>query len=619
MVQLRTQRTALALYGVLLVLPTLVLGFLQWHQIVQDKDAELAAVPREAEDAARRFRGTLDARLWGLVESEQARPFEHYADFFCPETAAAGELPLLPSPLTLEARPEGLLAWFVFDLLEGGDADVGLFWGAESLRDTELGRPIQPIATRDAEARQAVAELIDRTLSEGPLRRMARLGDYEESILPLRAVAANRADLEDQQCLQAQRDFLCQNEISLVTSEFFLQFFRAPSGAPRVVATRRVLVRPMPQLTGMNECLHRLNRGLGLVQGFLVDPDWLFSELPELVANNVLDEAHRYVPMGAPDCCEGRTEYHADIRPLAELGIDAANNDREYGTLRIAADTMEIEARFRSRAWRFLGVAGMLALSLGTGMVLLLRSVSRDLEQAQRTENFVHAVTHELRTPLSAIKLHGEMLLDGWASDPKKQQTYYRRIVRETERLSVMVERVLQKARLASGTARPFGDDISKAVAELQPQLMRWEDEDETHHDVTFELAEDLPLVMMTSEAIVSIVVNLVENARKYAPVDTSRDDAEPIRVVTRRVGDTVVLEVLDRGPGVPEEERAHVFDAFFRVGKERTRTTRGTGLGLHLVALQADSIGARAGLDGRPGGGAAFWVRFELAPPEEA
>ena len=613
MVQLRTQRTALALYGVLLVLPTLVLGFLQWHQIVQDKDSELAAVPREAEDAARRFRGTLDARLWELIGAEQERPFQHYAQFFCPESAGVDELPLLPSPLTREPRPEGLLCWFVFDLIEEDDARVDLFWGDETSRSSELH------PQREDELREAVGLLIGMILSDGPLRRTVRLGDYTEVDLPLRSVAANRATWDDQQCLQAQREFLCENEVSLVTSEFFLQFYREDDGTPRVVASRRVLVRPMAHLTGMNECLHRLNRGLGLVQGFFVDPDWLFSELPQLVAGNVLDEAHRFVPMGAPDCCEGRTEYHAEIHPVADLGIDAVGEDNHYGALRIAADTMEIEARFRRRAWRFLGVAGMLALSLGTGMVLLLRSVSRDLEQAQRTENFVHAVTHELRTPLSAIKLHGEMLLDGWASDPKKQQTYYRRIVRETERLSVMVERVLQKARLASGTTRPFAGDLSSSVAELQPQLMRWEDEDEQRHDVRFDLAEDLPPVMMTSEAIVSIVVNLVENARKYAPVDTSLPDAEPIRVVTRRDGDAVVLEVLDRGPGIPPGERDQVFEAFFRMGREKTRTSRGTGLGLHLVALQADAIGAQAGVDGREGAGAAFWIRFQIAASDEA
>ena len=299
------------------MLPTLVLGFLQWHQIVQDKEAEMAAVPRDAEDAARRFRGTLDARLWSLIGAEQTRPFQHYAEFFCPESTPDDELPLLRSPLTSDGRPEGVQCWFVFDLNEEDDARIDLFWGDQSERHADLVPGLNG----------AVRTLVQRELSAGAMRRMARLGDYERVETSLRTVATNRATRDDHQCLQAQRQFLYQNEISLVTSEFFLQFYREQDGTPRVVATRRVLVDPMAHLTGMNECLHRLNRGLNLVQGFFVDPDWLFDELPHLVAANVLDEAHRFVPRGSPDCCEGRTEYHAEIRPIVDLGISVPGRD----------------------------------------------------------------------------------------------------------------------------------------------------------------------------------------------------------------------------------------------------------------------------------------------------
>jgi signal transduction histidine kinase len=259
----------------------------------------------------------------------------------------------------------------------------------------------------------------------------------------------------------------------------------------------------------------------------------------------------------------------------------------------------------------------MLALSLSTGFVLLWRSVASDLQQAQRTENFVAAVTHELRTPLASIKMHGEMLLDGWARDPKKQQEYYRRIVRETERLSTLVERVLEKARLASGPAAPAPGDLSSAVASLEEQLLRWGDSE--HPDLAFDLAEDLPAVMLNHDAVRSIVINLVENARKYAPVEAARADTDPIRVVTRLEGQRVLLEVLDRGPGVPAEEREQIFQAFYRVGNEATRTARGTGLGLHLVALHAHSIGGHAEVLPRPGGGSIFRVSFRTAPADAA
>ena len=188
--------------------------------------------------------------------------------------------------------------------------------------------------------------------------------------------------------------------------------------------------------------------------------------------------------------------------------------------------------------------------------------------------------------------------------------------MRETDRLSTMVERVLEKARLAAGTTKPFPGDLETTLGEIAPELSRWDDRE--IEDVAFEVEPDLPRVMMTKEAISSIVVNLVENARKYAPVNPADPKAEPIRVVaaTDRKG-RVTLDVLDRGPGLSPEEREHVFDAFYRVGNEATRTSRGTGLGLHLVAMQAQAIGARAEVRARDGGGSIFRITLARAPEQ--
>jgi signal transduction histidine kinase len=586
------------------VLPTLVLGGLQWHQIVQDKEDELAAVPRTAEDAARRFRDVAVGRVGALIDSEEGRPFQHYGTFFCPDSAGDDEFPLLPPPLVRDPRPEGILCWFVAGLTYEEDVQVDLFWGSSDEGES-----------REGEMRGAIDEVVRRHLDDELLRRAVRLGNYQEIETQLRSVAANRARVDEQECLIEQRRFLCENRVSLLTSEFYVQLFRDGEGAPRIVATRRVLMAEMPFLVGMNDCLDRLNGGLALMQGFFVEPEWLFTVLPEAVARSVLDRAQRFVPVGAEDCCQGREEYHAEILLVNDLQMEMDPSiPDDFGLMRIAVDTMDIEERFRRRTQRFFGVAAMLALSLGTGMVLLLRSVGQDLERAQQTENFVNAVTHELRTPLSAIKLHGEMLLDGWAQDEDKRRTYYRRIVRETDRLAMMVERVLEKARLSAGTVHPFPGDLSEVVEALQSELSSW-DEGE-HEDLAFDLAAELPRVMLTVEAVSSIVVNLVENARKYAPVDPEDPGAELIRVVTRRdARGRVVLEVLDRGPGIDAEEAAHVFEAFYRVGNETTRTSRGTGLGLHLVALQAEGMGARASVDAREDGGSAFRVTFREAP----
>jgi len=261
---------------------------------------------------------------------------------------------------------------------------------------------------------------------------------------------------------------------------------------------------------------------------------------------------------------------------------------------------------------RFIGVAAMLVISLGTGMILLLRSVNRDLEAARRTENFVAAVTHELRTPVAAIKLYGEMLQDGWVDDPEKLKEYYRRIVRETARLETLVENVLEKSQLAQRGVAPEPGDLNDSVASLATSLLSLAPEGV--QDLEFDYGEDLPLVMLIPEGVRSIVSNLVENARKYAPVAKEAASSEPIVVKTHQLAGNVVLDVMDRGPGIPHSERTKIFDAFYRVGNEKTRTARGTGLGLHLVALQSQAMGARVAVLDRKGGGSLFRITFDTA-----
>jgi len=606
--QPRTQRTALVLYGVLLVLPTLVLGGLQWNQIVQDKQSELDAVPRAADDAARRLRDTLRAEVLKLLESEEARPFQQFARLYYPGPASEAPAQPLPSPLTSQRRPAGLEAWFAFDLHAAhGDfaPQIDLFFG-----DGGDDR-----RTLEDDLHAATLTLIHDNLSDGFLQRTIRLVDIESSACPLFDLAANRAGPEDVESLLAQRRMLVDSTVEVLTSRYHLQAFDSPDGVLRLAATRRVLMKGQPHLRGLEPCLDRLSAGLGLMQGFYIDPAWLLDELPRSVARNVLDPSQRFVGLDET-CCQGGTEVHAEVSLADALGVEVRPPlAPDLGTVRIAVDTADIDARFRRRVTRFLGVAAMLLLSLSSGMVLLLRSVSRDVEQAQRTENFVAAVTHELRTPLASIKLHGEMLLDGWASDPERQREYYRRIVRETERLSTMVERVLAKSRLSAGAARPYAGDLARLVAALEVDLREAGPTD--HSDLAFELEPDLPLVLLQPEAVTSILVNLVENARKYAPFDPAREGAEPITVRVRRAGGEVALEVLDRGPGIPAAERKRIFEAFYRVGNEATRTSRGAGLGLHLVQLQALAIGAVVRVEDRPGGGALFRVSFHPAPDE--
>lgn len=594
----------------------MVLGGLHWHQLVQDQEARLSAAPAQVRDAAQRLVQTIGRRLESLIERENRRGFEEYRSEYFPRHAIGAPLVFFPSPLSHGRPPEGVLAWFRYYLRDGERADFELFrdpsYEAEQWNAMEDG------------LRASVAALVEHDWTDGFYRRITRVSDLRSESVPLAFAAVNSSREPDVQCMLGERaklESLSDEEVLVRHYDFHLRLYREPDGTPRLIATRPVRIDGSMALRDMPECFAGLEHGATIMQGFFIDPAWLFGELPIAAAAGVLEGSLQFVPAGEKPLAQSGDLEVATIRLVDELDVETYDDaERDYGTLQVAISTHEMKARFRGQAWRFFGVAAMLALTLGTGLVLLLRSVRRDLDQAERTENFVAAVTHELRTPVSAIRLYGEMLRDGWASKPEKQAEYYRRIVSEAERLETMVERVLEKAQLRSSEPEPLASDLNSFVEPVVDGLLQTSGS--RPNDLALELTLGLPRVLLTTEALGSIVVNLVENARKYAPARKANGangngSIEPILVRTRACRGGAALEVLDRGPGIPNEEKSRVFEAFYRIGNESRRTARGTGLGLHLVQAQAQALGGHAEVLDRPGGGSIFRVSFRRATGE--
>jgi signal transduction histidine kinase len=595
--QLARKRTALALYSLLLVLPTLVLGGLHWHQLVQEQVAALAQIPVDAEAAGRRLVEAIRARLESLLRVENDRLFTAYQKQVFPDDLLGPDLAFVPTDLSKGTPPRGVVSWFVWRFREGIKAPYELFSGdrwevSESLRH---------------ECSDIVEELIEHDYLDGFPKRITRYSSVHESRISLPYAVINLSREEDFGCLEDGLPELAAFEgvmVDLFMYDFHVRFYTEPDGTPRLLATRLVLIDGNDRLKGMPPCYSDLAAGTTLMQGFFIDPTWFFDELPRELVPQVLSGPETFHGAGSPLVSGSPDAVVERIYLVDELDFEVYDPENaSYGELSISISTKEIRDRHRRQVRGFFAVALMLLLSLGTGMALLLRAVRRDLEQAQRTENFVAAVTHELRTPVSAIRLYGEMLRDGWTTDPEKQGDYYRRIVDETHRLETMVERVLEKSQLTSAEAKPQPGDVSEFLNTLVQRELGAPD------DVRLELAPEFPTVLLTPEALRSIVINLIENARKYAPVDPDDPGSEPILVRTDSSGRRPLLEVLDRGPGIPDEEKRKVFEAFYRRGDEGTRRSRGTGLGLHLVKIQAQSIGGDAEILDRPGGGSVFRV----------
>jgi len=596
---LKTTRTALGLYGVLLVLPTLIFGWLYWRELKQDYEAQLAMVPEDAQDGARRILAGMEGKIDELLRSENERDFYQYADVYTPADAKGEGLALQDSPLAQGRVPRGVLGWFDYNVARL-DGEVDLFVG--NAPDAE-----ERTATMRAGLESYRASKEDESMRE----RLRELDGMAPGLVPMKSAIVQRGYKEDLGCI---RDcaFLMEGELlQISTSAFRLEFRLDENGEPRAIASRLVILVPMEgALPAEAECLRSLLMdGFSLRQGFVLDVDWLFDRLPRTIASQVLREDQELKEPSKERPLVNIGTKFAELQPVRDLGFSASSpEERLYGMLEVEINTDRMRERFESQSRKFLAVALMLVLTLGIDMTLLYRSVNVELEQAHRMQNFVAAVTHELRTPVSTIRLHGEMLLDGWAADQDKRHEYYRRIVRETDRLSTLVENVLEKSRLKENVREPRPSDLNELIAPLVPRLERLGARPD---ELSLELEEGLPAVWLIPESVAGILENLVENARKYA-LPTS--NGEPILIRTRRGGKRVLLEVADRGPGVPDAERDRIFDAFYRLGSESTRTATGTGLGLHLVRLHAEAAGAEVAVRDREGGGTVFQVAFRPA-----
>ena len=245
--------------------------------------------------------------------------------------------------------------------------------------------------------------------------------------------------------------------------------------------------------------------------------------------------------------------------------------------------------------------------STGTGLVFLYRTARRDLESMQRRADFVSNVTHELKTPLSLVKMFGEMLSLGYARDEAERRTWYGIIVQETARLSQLIANVLDFAALDKGVRRQASEPVELAAL-VQAVLDTYRAQLDRDG---FALALELSPVIVSGDrgALTQVLINLLGNAMTYST------DRKALAVAVRRDGAEAVLTVSDQGIGIAAEHLERIFEPFFRVETGLSRETRGAGIGLSLVRSIVLAHRGRVDVASTPGAGSTFTVRLPAAP----
>jgi len=257
-------------------------------------------------------------------------------------------------------------------------------------------------------------------------------------------------------------------------------------------------------------------------------------------------------------------------------------------------------ARRRVLEMVMVGLSGLVVIA---GSIVILVAAARERKLSNLKSDFVANVSHELKTPLSLVRMFGELLQTGRVDSDEKKRQYLQIIVTESERLAALIENVLDFAKVERGKAAydfkngNVVDVVSRAVEACRVRAER--------ENVELEFASERPDIQIEIDerAIEIGVINLVDNAVKYAA------SGRRVLVELRVQGAHVQIHVTDWGPGIAEDEKRRVFDRFVRGRSTRNQRIRGSGIGLALVKHIAEAHGGDAWVEDAKSGGACFVI----------
>ena len=253
-------------------------------------------------------------------------------------------------------------------------------------------------------------------------------------------------------------------------------------------------------------------------------------------------------------------------------------------------------------------LSALLVATASAGLYGLYRMVAAELAFAEKRQSFVSAVSHELRTPLTAIRMHAEMLRDGVVLEEGKRQQYYEVMTAESERLTRLVNNVLEMSKLerdeprpepAAGPLRPVLDQVLETLGPHARQ---------EGFELRVDIESELPDATHDRDGLLQVLFNLVDNAIKYGGATGTNNE---ISIRTRAVEANVEIEVSDYGPGVDEAQLPHVFEPYYRGKTPDASSTKGSGMGLALVRRLVESIGGTVRGDNGDHGGFTVTVRL--------
>ena len=350
-------------------------------------------------------------------------------------------------------------------------------------------------------------------------------------------------------------------------------------------------------------------------QSFTNDPEQLYAQgFHELMPREAIEHPDQKLAMmvypadalkAEPDRPLAVTDGWGSSKPEITYKLDDPFRGLALG---IKFQGTTAEAISRRWVWQSFLILGVLSVLMIGGLVLTYRSVNKQVALARLKSDFVSNVSHELRTPLALIRLYAETLELGRITTQDKKNEYYSIIRKESERLSALINNILDFSRIEAG-AKEY-DFRETDIAELVRNTLdsyRYQIEQQG-----FALEEQIdpgiPAVKVDREAIARALVNLVNNALKYS------DNEKFLGIRLYREQSVLKLEVSDRGIGIERHEQSRIFEKFYRTCDPLVHNTKGSGLGLSLVRHITRAHGGDVEVESTPGRGSKFTLSLPLA-----
>lgn len=308
---------------------------------------------------------------------------------------------------------------------------------------------------------------------------------------------------------------------------------------------------------------------------------------------------------------------------LQDKGEDRPGNDRQYPykllslplgklfpgkNLVLYAQREDLIPLYVKREMRLnYGLVAVLILTLIAGILLFYKYIAREAELVRLKANFVDNVSHTLKTPLTRMGLLAENVEQGWVKDDGQRREFFHTILAETARLNDMIDNMLDFSRIEAGKKQ-----YELREASLQEIVRAFVDQYSAHikqsgFTLDVRIAPDLPRLRLDREAIKLVLVNLVQNALKYSGPE------KYIGITVEGRGQSVVIEIRDKGIGIAEGQRQRIFEKFGRADDPRVQASEGSGLGLFLVRHAVRAHGGSIDVQSRLAEGTTFSIYLPI------